>query len=60
MPFAAFDYREEDDGWTVFDERAGEPAVLNGVPQTGLEIEEAHEIASALNRVAIVHPRGEA
>ena len=39
--------------WTVYNCQSGCPAVLNGVPQIGLALNEADDLADVLNRVAI-------
>lgn len=43
-----FDLREDSEGWTVFDLFAGWPAVVGGVVQTGLDIQDADEMAELL------------
>jgi hypothetical protein len=48
IPF--YDFREERGTWTIYERGSGRPAVLNGRPQTGLDLNEADELASALNR----------
>jgi hypothetical protein len=40
------------DGWTVYDTATGEPARVNGVPQTGLDIQDADELVDALMLLA--------
>jgi len=47
-----FDLREDPDGWTVFDLFTGWPAVVGGVAQTGLDIQDADEMAELLDRLA--------
>jgi hypothetical protein len=47
-----FDLREDPDGWTVFDLFTGWPAVVSGVAQTGLDIQDADEMAELLDRLA--------
>jgi hypothetical protein len=49
----AYDFREEDGLWTVYECESGRAAVLHGVPQTGLGLNEADDLAAVLNRVAI-------
>ncbi|MGR4866551.1 hypothetical protein [Caulobacter sp. LARHSG274] len=52
-----FDLREDVDGWTVFDRFTGWPAVVAGVAQTGLDIQDADELAEWLDRLsASGHP----
>ncbi len=45
-----YEFREEHGAWTVYDTSTGRPAVLNGVPQTGLSLDEADDLAAVLNR----------
>jgi hypothetical protein len=45
---ARYDLREDPEGWTVYDIWTGEPAVIGMEPQTGLEIQDADEIAEWL------------
>jgi len=49
---ARYDLREDSEGWTVFGVWTGEPAVINFVPQTGLDIQDADELAELLTRLA--------
>lgn len=49
----AYDFREEDGLWTLYECESGHAAVLHGVPQTGLGLNEADDLAAVLNRVAI-------
>ncbi|MCV9909964.1 hypothetical protein OIV19_20405 [Brucella sp. HL-2] len=45
-----YDLREEEDGsWTVFDIFTGMPAEVNGIPQDGLEMEQADDLVDLLN-----------
>ena len=45
-----YDLRKEDDGsWTVFDIFTGMPAEVNGIPQDGLEMEQADDLVELLN-----------
>lgn len=47
---ARYDMRDEPDGtWTVFDIFTGLPAVVDDVPLTGLEMEEADDLVDLLN-----------
>ncbi len=48
----AYDFREDGEGWCVYDCRSGEVVSLRGRQQTGLHLEEADELASALSRAA--------
>ena len=49
---ARYDLREDSNGWTVFDVWTGQPAVIHGVPQTGLEVQDADEVAELLTRLS--------
>ena len=44
-----YDMRPDDDGWTVYNTVTLEPARVNGVPQTGLEMEKADDLVDLLN-----------
>ncbi|MCK4205297.1 hypothetical protein J3U99_11015 [Brucella pituitosa] len=45
-----YDLRKEDDGsWTVFDIFTGMPAEVNGIPQDGLEMQQADDLVDLLN-----------
>jgi hypothetical protein len=48
---ARYDIRSETTGWTVYDIRTGLPAMVNDVPQTGLPLEDADDLADLLNRL---------
>jgi hypothetical protein len=52
---ARYNMREEPDGWTVFDVWTGWPAVVAGVTQTELDMEDADDLVDLLNRL---HERG--
>jgi hypothetical protein len=39
--------------WTVYNYQSGSAAVLNGLPQIGLGLNEADDLAALLNRVKI-------
>lgn len=41
--------RADGTGWTVFDVFTGQPVVIHEVPQTGLRIEDAQELARLMN-----------
>jgi hypothetical protein len=47
----SYDFREENGKWTVYNCQSGYAAVLNGIPQVGLGLNEADDIAAVLNRV---------
>jgi hypothetical protein len=51
QPSPTYDYREVDGTWMIYDRRSGDTAVLNGILQAGLELNEADELTSVLNRV---------
>jgi hypothetical protein len=53
-----YDIREDREGWTVFDLFTGEPVVISAVPQTGLEIQDADELAELLDGVTGRPSRG--
>ena len=44
-----YDIRRDRAGWTVYDVRSGEIAVINDVLQVGLDMDEADAIADALS-----------
>jgi hypothetical protein len=48
-----YDIREDDDGWTVFDIFTGQPVVIMDVPQVGLDIQDANDLAELLDRPAM-------
>jgi hypothetical protein len=52
-----YDIREDDAGWTVFDIFTGEPVVISLVPQTGLDIQDAVELAELLHHKAFAGDR---
>lgn len=52
-----YDIREDREGWTVFDVFTGEPVVIHGVPQTGLDIQDADELAELLEKPAMMQER---
>jgi hypothetical protein len=45
----SFDIRQEDQGWTVYNTKTGEPVRLNDAPQVGLTKEVAEDIVQTLN-----------
>ena len=47
-----YDLREDAHGWTVFDRFTGWPVVLAGTEQSGLDIQDADEVAELLDRLA--------
>ncbi len=47
-----YDFREDGEGWCVFDNRRNAVVSLQGKHQTGLGLEAADELAAALNRAA--------
>ena len=52
-----YDIREDGSGWTVFDIFTGEPVVISLVPQTGLDIQDAAELAELLDHKAFAGVR---
>jgi hypothetical protein len=52
-----YDIREDREGWTVFDLFTGEPVVISDVPQTGLDIQDADELAELLDHKAFANDR---
>jgi hypothetical protein len=46
---ARYDIREDDAGWSVFDLWTGEAVVIGLTPQTGMDIQDADELADLLN-----------
>jgi hypothetical protein len=48
---ARYDIRSEDNGWTVYDTRTGSIALVNDVPQNGLPLEDADDLADLLNHL---------
>ena len=52
-----YDIREDREGWTVFDVFTGEPVMIHGVPQTGLDIQDADELAELLEKPAMMRDR---
>lgn len=49
---ARYDLREDLEGYTVFDVWTGAPVIIKGVPQVGLEVQDADELAEALTWLA--------
>ncbi|ACB27611.1 hypothetical protein Mrad2831_5666 [Methylobacterium radiotolerans JCM 2831] len=47
-----YDMRPDDEGWTVYAVSTDEPARVNGVRQTGLDMEKADDLVDLLNRLA--------
>lgn len=52
-----YDIREDGEGWTVFDLFTGEPVVIDMVPQTGLDIQDADQLAELLDHPAMTRTR---
>lgn len=50
MTTGRFHVRPDRDGFSVYDARTGEPAVIGMTPQTGLSREDADHTADLLNR----------
>ena len=51
-----YDIRPDDEGFTVFDVFTGQPVVIHDVPQVGLEIHDANDLAELLDQPSA--PRG--
>jgi len=52
VPLETYDIRRDDVGWTVYNVRTAETARVNCVPQTGLDMEKADDLADLLNYLA--------
>lgn len=52
-----YDIRADSEGWTVFDLFTGEPVVIAMVPQTGLNIQDADQLAELLDHPAMMKDR---
>ncbi|WP_246687933.1 hypothetical protein [Methylobacterium sp. WL93] len=48
----SFDMRKDDAGWTVYDIATYEPTQVNGIAQTGLDMEAADDLLDLLNTLA--------
>ena len=48
-----FDLRADREGWTVFEIATDQAASLDGLPLTGLSLEDAEDAVNALNRLEI-------
>lgn len=48
-----YDIREDSEGWTVFDVFTGEAVAIHGVPQTGMDVQDADELAELLDHRAL-------
>ncbi len=46
-----FDFHQNGTSWSIHDTDTGEPVVIDGRPQTGLNLDEADELTAVLNRV---------
>jgi hypothetical protein len=44
--------KENDETWTVYLILTGHPAIVDGVPQVGLDVDDAGYVANMLNRIA--------
>lgn len=49
---ARYDLRKDREGYTVFDVWTGAPVIIKGMPQVGLEVQDADELAEALTWLA--------
>lgn len=45
-----YDIREDREGWSVYDVFTGEVVVIAGVPQTGMDVQDADELAELLDK----------
>jgi hypothetical protein len=52
-----FDLRADREGWTVFEVASNRPAFLDGLPLTGLCLENAEDAVNALNKLEIAFHR---
>ena len=52
-----YDIRQDDDGWTVFDRFTGQPVVIDGATQAGMDIQDADELAELLDHPAMTKDR---
>lgn len=50
---ARYDIRPAPEGWTVYDTATSLPAAVNDLPQVGLSLEDADDLADLLNRLHI-------
>jgi len=48
-----YDIREDDEGWMVFDIFTGQPVVISGVRQVGLDLQDASDLAELLDKPAM-------
>jgi len=48
MKIARYDLQEDEHGWTVVDVWTGATVIIHGVPQVGLDVQDADELAEAL------------
>ncbi len=48
-----YDIKPDDEGFTVFDIFTGKPVVIMEVPQVGLEIQDASDLAELLDKPAM-------
>jgi hypothetical protein len=46
---ARYDIEQDETGWTVFDIFTGQPVLVHDVPQTGLEFDDADDLADVLS-----------
>jgi hypothetical protein len=46
-----YDIRSERKGWTVYDTRTGSVVAINDFPQSGLQLEDADDMADLLNHL---------
>ena len=48
---APYDIREDAEGWSIVDHATGAVALVNGVTQTSLGLEDADDLLDLLNRL---------
>ena len=48
-----YDIKRDDEGFTVFDIFTGKPVVIMEVPQVGLDIQDASDLAELLDKPAM-------
>jgi hypothetical protein len=52
---ARYDIKQDRRGWTVYDIFTGQPARVRDVPQTGLDIQDADDLADVLSLMELKH-----
>jgi hypothetical protein len=54
MMIIRYDVRPDDEGWTIYDRRTDEPALIEDEQIVGLPKRDAEEIADMLNTLALM------